>query len=259
MTAAALLVHAVVRAGHELPPVPATTPAPAGAGRVPGDGGAPLPVRLVTEGGVAAVVSEAPDRVLPRRRDLLAHQDLLTGLAEHGPVLPMRFGTVAPDEALVRRQLAAEESGHLEWLRRVDGRVEINVKAMPATDALAVLVRQDPQIRRLRAAAARHPGYEASLRLGEAVATALRRRATDAGGDVVRHLGTLAHEVRPGPEVTGCALNASFLVGRDAAGEFVRAAAEAGAARRDEVDLRVAGPLPCYSFTGASPVTRAGV
>jgi hypothetical protein len=241
MTDGDLCVHAVVRAGHGL-----RTTAHA------------VPVRLVAEDGVAAVVSVAPERLLPR--DLLAHQDLLMDLAQDGPVLPMRFGTVAPDEAVVRRQLTAAREENLDCLRRVAGRVEINVKAMPATEALAALVRQDPAIQRLRATAARSPSYEASLRLGEAVAAAFQRRAARAGQDVVHELSRLAHEACPGPEVAGCAVNASFLVDRDAAEEFRRVALEAAAVRRDEVDLRVVGPLPCYSFTKAGhAAVRTGV
>lgn len=242
MTDGDLCVHAVVRAGHGLGTTAHT-----------------VPVRLVAEDGVAAVVSVAPERLLPRRRDLLAHQDLLMDLARHGPVLPMRFGTVAADEAIVRRQLTAAREENLDCLRRVAGRVEINVKAMPATEALAALVRQDPAIQRLRATAARSPSYEASLRLGEAVAGALQRRAARAGQDVVHELSRLAREACPGPEVAGCAVNASFLVDHDAAEEFRRVALEAAGVRRDEVDLRVVGPLPCYSFTKAgSAAARTG-
>lgn len=84
----------------------------------------------IEEGRVAAVVSQAPPKLRARRRDLLAHQELLLALSEHGPVLPMRFGMVAPDETVIRRQLADDEERHLAALESLAGRVEINVKAM---------------------------------------------------------------------------------------------------------------------------------
>jgi hypothetical protein len=210
-----------------------------------------MPLRVVAEGQVGAVVSDAPPKLRPRRRDLIAHQDVLSRLIGSGPVLPMRFGMVAPDEAMVREQLAAARDRHLTALEHVADRVEVNVKALSPSDALAGLVREDRAIQQLREAARRRPGYEANLRLGEAVAAALSRRATEAGRRAVLELTPLAHAVAVGPQVSGCVLNTSFLVDRAAAGPFRTAAEKFAAHHRDRVELRVAGPLPCYSFVAA--------
>ncbi|MGR8008170.1 GvpL/GvpF family gas vesicle protein [Streptomyces hypolithicus] len=236
---AGVYVYAVVRAG---------TPLPRGSSGV---GNPPAPLRTVRQGPVSAVVSDAPERLRARRRDLLAHQDLLMRLAEAGPVLPMRFGVVAPDEETVREQLAGAEVRHLAALEHLEGRFEVNVKALPAQKALAALVAEEPTIRKLREAVRRTPGYEASLRLGEAVAAALARRAADAGKRALRELTPLARAVADGPEVQGCALNVSFLVDRADHEKFSTTARRFGAAHRDHVELRLAGPLPCYSFVPA--------
>ncbi|MFE3548384.1 GvpL/GvpF family gas vesicle protein [Streptomyces kronopolitis] len=234
-------VYGIVRAGH---PVPA---APVGVGDPPGT------VGTVVEGRLAAVVSPAPPQLRARRRDLLAHQELLLALAEDGPVLPMRFGMVAPDEAVIRRQLSEAEDRHLAALDGVAGRVEINVKALQADEALPALVRDDAAIRRLRDAVRRRPSYEANVRLGEAVATALARRAAEAGREIVRELSSTAHAVCAGPEVPGCQVNVSFLVDRGDSAGFVAAAEHLARLRQDRVVLRVAGPLPCYSFLEPLP------
>ncbi|MFE8972172.1 GvpL/GvpF family gas vesicle protein [Streptomyces cyaneofuscatus] len=239
-----LYVYAVVRAG---------TPLPRKSGGV---GSPPAPLRTVGAGPVAAVTSAAPVPLRPRRRDLLAHQDLLTQLAVSGPVLPMRFGMVAPDEDALRAQLAAAEAGHLAALDRVAGHVEMNVKALPAHDSLAALVAGEATVRRLREAARRRPGYEADVRLGEAVASALARRAGEAGRRALRDLAPMARATAGGPEVPGCALNVSFLVAQADSDRFRATAERFAAAHRDHVDLRIAGPLPCYSFVGAG--TGAG-
>ncbi|WP_299531603.1 GvpL/GvpF family gas vesicle protein [uncultured Streptomyces sp.] len=211
-------------------------------------GGAGSPARTVGAGKVRAVVSDAPASLRARRRDLLAHQELLMRLAENGPVLPMRFGMVATDERAVSERLAADERACLTTLKELADRVEVNVKAFPAQDSLASLLADDARIRRLREEVRRRPGYEASVRLGEAVATALARRATEAGRDIARELAGLARSTVPGPEVHGCVLNASFLVDRDVLPEFLDTARRHAGARGEHVDLRIAGPLPCYSF-----------
>ncbi|MEW1627784.1 GvpL/GvpF family gas vesicle protein [Streptomyces sp. NPDC089173] len=234
-----LYVYAVVRAGTPLPR------------KTGGVGSPPAPLRTIGAGPVNAVVSGAPAQLRARRRDLLAHQELLTRLAESGPVLPMRFGMIAPDETALCAQLAAAEAGHLAALDRVEGHVEMNVKALPAHDALAALVAGDATVRRLRDATRRRPGYEASVRLGEAVASALARRAAEAGRRALRELAPMARATAGGPEVPGCALNVSFLVSQADQDRFRTAAEQFAAAHRDHVELRVAGPLPCYSFVEA--------
>lgn len=227
-----------------------TTAVPTG---LSGVGTPPARLTSIGRGAVRAVVSEAPERLRARRRDLLAHQDLLVRLAEIDSVLPMRFGMVATGEQTVLQQLAAMERACLEALEQLAGRVEINLKAFPAQDSLAAVVAEDPQVRRFRQDARRAPGYEASVRLGEAVAKALARRAAEAGEQILSELAPLAHAVSRGPGVHECALNVSFLVDRTREAEFRTTARRLADARPDRVDLRISGPLPCYSFVATGP------
>lgn len=234
-------VYGIVRAGHQLP--------------LGQDGVGPGPhhVRGVPAGCLTAVVSDSPEGLRARRRDLMAHQEMLLALASGGPVIPMRFGVVAPDEATLGRQLTADEPQHVATLERIGDRVEMNVKALPVENALEALLREDANLRKLRAEARRRPGYETNLRLGEAIATALTRRAAAAAARALEELGRLADEVAHGPEVEGCTLNASFLVPRSRSTLFRERAEAFAAGHRDRVELRLTGPLPCYSFV--TPVT----
>ncbi|MEV7140158.1 GvpL/GvpF family gas vesicle protein [Streptomyces tauricus] len=234
------------------------------AGPLPADargvGSPAAPLRLIRRRRVAAVVSEAPPALRARRRDLLAHQELLLRLSEQGPVLPMRFGMIAADEETVLARLAVQEAEHLAALEHLSDGVEINVKALPAQHALARLVAEDKQVRRLRDEVRRRPGYEASLRLGQAVAAALESRAAEAGRRALGELAPRARAVTSGPEVQGCVLNTSFLVGRGDSEAFRKAAERFAHTHRDRVELRLSGPLPCYSFVAAEgiPVHAAG-
>jgi hypothetical protein len=241
VTGTDLYLYGIVRTGHRLPE------GLAGVGRPPET------LRLLTSGDVTAVVSAAPHGLRARRRDLLAHQDLLLALADDGPVLPMRFGCVAPDRETVREQLSAAGESHLRALDQVAGRHELNVKASVAEEGMAALIREDPRLRRLRDAVRRSPGYEASLRLGEAVATGLERRARQAAAQVVDDLSAHAVVTVDGPEGGDYVRNTSFLVDVDAGPSF-RAAAERLANRHTEaLRLRITGPLPCYSFVPTEP------
>ncbi|GGY44736.1 GvpL/GvpF family gas vesicle protein [Streptomyces djakartensis] len=245
MTAAGTYVYGIVACGH---------PVPSGLRGV----GMPQAVpEVLTVGATAAVVSAAPVPLRARRRDLLAHQEVLLALALDGPVLPMRFGMVAPDADAVREQLEAGQERNLRALDRLAGRVEMNVKALPATGALAALVAEEPRVRQLREAAHRRPGYEANVRLGEAVVRTLERRAADAAQEIQPELAALAGACSTGPHVDGTVLNLSFLVAREQVVEFRAAVDRLSARYRDRVELRVAGPLPCYSFAAEPEVAAA--
>ncbi|MFC8225290.1 GvpL/GvpF family gas vesicle protein [Streptomyces sp. NPDC057287] len=216
-----------------------------------GVGGPPAALRIVRDGQVSAVVSDAPPQLRARRRDLMAHQDVLLRLSDSGPVLPMRFGAIAPDEDSVRAQLAGSQAEHVAALSYLDGGVEINLKALPAHDSLAAVIAEEKNVRRLREAVRRRPDYEANVRLGEAVATALARRAAEAGRKILHKLTPMARAVSAGPEVQGCALNVSFLVDRSASDTFRATVQRFADTHRQHVELRVAGPLPCYSFVAS--------
>lgn len=214
-------------------------------------------VSVVDRDGLAAVVSPVSGRPRARRRDLSAHQDVLRVLADHGAVLPMRFGMIAPDAETVLAGLDAARPAHLAALERLDGKAEWNLKGAPVPDALPDLLREDASLRALRESTRRRPGYEANVRLGEAVAAGLRRRAEQAAADVVARLRPLAAEFSEGRDIAGGALNASFLVPHIDATAFRRAVDALADRHRGRITLTLTGPLPCYSFVPADPVPTA--
>ncbi|WP_406486304.1 GvpL/GvpF family gas vesicle protein [Streptomyces sp. NBC_01563] len=112
---------------------PCLRPLPRNAGGV---GTPSAPLRTVRHGQVAAVVSEAPPKLCARRRDVLAHQGLLLRLSDEGPVLPMRFGMVTPDEETVRGQLVVGETGHVAALDCLsDAVLSVNAATAATSDA----------------------------------------------------------------------------------------------------------------------------
>ncbi|WP_103502776.1 MULTISPECIES: GvpL/GvpF family gas vesicle protein [Streptomyces] len=239
-----IYTYGIVRTGHRLP------------SEATGVGNPPERLRALSEGPLTIIVSRAPGGLLARRRDLLAHQETLLALASEGPVIPMRFGSVAPDEDTLRRRLTESPEEKHDALKRLDGRVEMNLKALVVEDSLPTLVREDARIRRLHQESRSRPGYESSLRLGQAVAEGLARRATQAAARTVEQVRALAEAMSPGPEVEGCVLNMSFLLPREREGAFRTAVDRFVAEYRGQAELRLSGPLPCFSFTDPPPRAR---
>ncbi|GGZ67267.1 GvpL/GvpF family gas vesicle protein [Streptomyces echinoruber] len=225
-----------------------------------GVGDPPRPVRILKEGELAAIVSDAPENLRPKRKDLLAHQSVLSEAGAGGCVLPMRFGSIADDDGAVTRVLAERAEHYRERLRALDGRVEYNVKANHVEEAvLHRVMAEDPEIR-AQAEANRQAGggsYEDKLRLGEMVAHAVQAKEAEDAAALRRALESAAEAVSVGPESTGWLANVSYLVARESAESFLSAVEQA---RKDmpHLEIRVNGPLPPYSFVEPGPAEPAG-
>ncbi|MET9560055.1 GvpL/GvpF family gas vesicle protein [Streptomyces tauricus] len=214
-----------------------------------------MPVRVIKEGDLAAVVSDAPEGLRPKRRDLLAHQNVLAEAGAGGPVLPMRFGSVSTDDAAVAGVLAERADHFKERLDALAGKVEYNVKATHDEEAvLHRVMSENPEVRALTEAnrSAGGGNYDDKLRLGEMVVAAVKNREVEDAAEIQRALEPAAVSVSVGPESTGWLANLSFLVARDSAETFIEAVEEVRKAH-PHLDLRVHGPLPPYSFVEPGP------
>ncbi|MGW3510454.1 GvpL/GvpF family gas vesicle protein [Streptomyces sp. NPDC000994] len=225
-----------------------------------GVGDPPRPVRILKQDGLAAIASEAPEGLRPKRRDLLAHQNVLNEAGAGGSVLPMRFGSLAPDDDAVTQVLAERAEHYLERLTALDGRVEYNVKASHDQEAVLHRVMAENAEMRALAEANRQAGggsYDDRLRLGQMIAQAVQGREAEDAAELQSLLEPAAEAVSVGPESTGWLANLSFLVPRDSAEEFLAAVEEARKSS-PHLELRVNGPLPPYGFVEPGPAEPAG-
>jgi len=225
-----------------------------------GVGDPPCPVRLLKEGELVAIVSDAPEGLRPKRRDLLAHQSVLSEAGAGGCVLPMRFGSLAQDDDAVMQVLGERAEHYLERLRSLEGRDEYNVKANHDQESvLQLVIAENPELRSLAEANRQAGGgsHEDKLRLGEMVAAAVQRRETVDAEELQGLLEPTAEAINKGPESTGWLANVSFLVNRDSAEEFL-AAVEELRRSHPHLEVRMNGPLPPYSFVEPGPAEPAG-
>lgn len=158
-------------------------------------------LRLVRQDGLAAVVSDAPENLRAKRRDVEAHERVLDTLLAAGTVLPMRFGTVAADDDAVKAELASEAKRYTRLLRRLGGKVEVNVKAVHREEAvLRELLLGDRELRK-RSEALRASGggsQQDQVAFGQQVSAALdARRSQDADRVVAELRPRVGREARP--------------------------------------------------------------
>jgi hypothetical protein len=103
---------------------------------VNGVGDPPSPLRTVNAGSLTAVVSDAPEDLRPKRRDLTAHQEVQNQLMMDGTVLPLRFGLTAPDDDAVRTVLEERAAEYTERLRALADCAEYHLKVKQDEEAL---------------------------------------------------------------------------------------------------------------------------
>lgn len=231
--------------------------------RQPFSGGAPFqatgiegqPVRVISEGDLAAIVSDSPseqyDVTLP---NVQAHEGVVEEAMRRTDVLPVSFGTVATSDQDVQERLlrAGAKDIHAQ-LQHVAGRVEMGVKALWEQPALfAQIAANDPAIQQLRdqiAGSTVEETYDARIELGELTDAAIQaQRAQDAAA-ILDILSPLAVDTRTNNIVSDMMIvNASFLVERSQASSFAQAVETLGQANQGKITIQSSGPLPPYNF-----------
>jgi hypothetical protein len=228
-----------------------------------------LALDTVEHDGVCALVSqvgEGESRL--RRESALAHTDTLQAVFDHGPVLPVRFGTVLADGDALQQTLLAPRATVLRGrLEALDGLAEMQVKARYLEEPLLrSIVEGDP---RLTHAAARIHSLPAEathferINLGEAI-----HEEVDARRQIDSH--RLVEELRPvavavsvrEPRHERAVLNAAFLVARERLGAFDAEVERLSEERARMMRFRLIGPMPAHSFaegtwTDAGPAESA--
>lgn len=239
---AAVLVYGVV--GAHPPAVPEDAVGPDGAA-----------LRQVMFHDLAAVVGGVMPGWRPGREDLVRYSSIVDGLAQHGPVVPVQFGSLLADEQeVVDRVLAPEAERLSALLEELAGKVQVQIRARYVEEAvLAEVVAADPEVRDLRERTKDLPdevGHADRIRLGELAAHAVAERAAEDADtvlDVVRPHVT-AEIIRPvgGLDV----LDVVALVEAEELHVLEDALEALAEAAHDRMRIRLVGPTAPYDFVG---------
>jgi len=219
------------------------------------------PVTLVHDGDVAAIASSVrldefgeaaiednlrdPAWLADKAR---AHDAVLAAAVGHATVLPFRFGAIYRNEDHVL-ELLRERVDFASSLRRLEGSVELGVKAFVDAGALADRLAAgragDEDVSAGRAYMRRK---QEARELDEAVDRLLAERAQESHD----RLAAAAREARVNPLQPGdrrMILNGAYLVASDAQARFRDELADvARAHEQDAIEYELNGPWPPYNF-----------
>jgi len=193
---------------------------------------ADAPVERVVVGEIEAIVTRHDDTAAfePSEETIVRHDAVCSALMAETPVAPSRFGSAFTDEAGIRSQLESRGDEFAAVLARLEGRVELGVRAVRKASL--------PGPPRTPSSGTEY----LSARLAE------RQAALAAATEIDDRLAALAAaRTSRMLETPGVLLSGSYLVERDAVDTF-RAAVAALDRERADVTLVCTGPWPPYSF-----------
>jgi hypothetical protein len=221
------------------------------------------PVRVVRHGDLAALISPAPPAGYPATQpNVVAHELVIEEAMRICPVLPMRFGVVAPNPRAVRDSFFRPRLVELRrLLARVAGKVELGLKVYwPEQLVFQEIVAENAELRALRDSLRSRPAKQTTaerVRLGQMVeADLLAKRERDAER-ILAALQPLAGDLELG-KITAemMVLNAAFLVDLERQGEFDEAMTKLHRQLGRRLIFKYLGPLPPYSFVNITLEVR---
>ncbi|MFI9785061.1 GvpL/GvpF family gas vesicle protein [Kitasatospora sp. NPDC051984] len=215
-----------------------------------GVGDPPSQLRTVAGGPLSAVVSDAPESLRPKRRDLAAHQAVQERLMADGTVLPLRFGFTAPDDDAVRSALEERREEYVQRLAALEGCAEYHLKAAIDEEALLrQILAESAEARQLNDdIKAGDTNPDLPLALGELVVNEVQARHQALAAGVIEALRPHTRRERASEPTGSDFLNISFLVDQEHQEKFLTAEKGLADELGEEFDFRMHGPLPAYSF-----------
>ena len=189
-------------------------------------------VRALSDGRLAAVVSEAPGgKLRPERRRLAAHHETLKRLRQEFDVLPVAFGLVADSPAAAREILIRNREAFLGQLRRVAGKVEMGLRVRwDVPNIFEYFVETQSELRELRDQLyrGRQPTKDEMIELGRMFDRLLSEERAECTRIVAQVLRTRSCEVKQNkPRDEQEVMNLAFLIGEQGLKEFEEGVVEA--------------------------------
>jgi hypothetical protein len=212
-------------------------------------------VRTVEGAGLAALVSDVGvDWHAASRKDVAAHDRVLSELMRGLTVVPMRFGIVLASDAAVRERLLQRHADELTALiDRLDGCEQMSVKAYYEEEGLlrAVLARR-PDLKERADELEDRPVAQTQGRriaLGQAVASAVEEQRELDVRSLVEPLSALVEELQVEPGASDRHLaTVQLLVRREGRAGLDAAVTRLAHDHERRIALRYVGPIPPYSF-----------
>ena len=219
-----------------------------------GIGGRGNELHTVCFNDIAAVVSDSPIKKYPvSRENLIPHEHAIEEVMKTHTVLPVRFCTIAEDEAKVKRILEKEYDKFKNLLKGIQGKRELGLKVVLKEDVIYKdILEKYKDIKVLKEKIATLPSektYFQRAKIGEMVEAALEKEKEIYREDILETLSPLALEVKTNNTYgERMIVNSAFLVEKHKEAEFDQRVQELDATYGDKMKFKYVGTLPPFNF-----------
>jgi hypothetical protein len=218
------------------------------------DGGR-APVHTLLVDSMGAVVSDfsPKERLLPLRKNLEPHNQVLREVMRSTTVVPMTFGHVARSEEDIKKMLRRHRAAIGAQLDRVAGTVEMGLKVKWDVDSIYdYIVGVDPELAALRDQVfgrSSAPTANEKMELGKLFENRLNREREEQTEKVIELFKGHVRESRSSPpKDEKMVMDLSFLVDRDAQKAFEERVYEVAGAFPAEYVFDYSGPWAPFHF-----------
>jgi hypothetical protein len=215
-------------------------------------------VYVITHRDLAAVVSDSPilDHQALKRADavsyLVVHERVIEAVMRTTPVLPVKFGTVLPDEDRVHHLLEQGEGLFRSALEKFDDQVQMEVVLLWNLNEIFEQIGQEEAIFQLKTCLATNPPEDmmtGRIVLGQMVHASLEKHRAILRDRLLLGLqGITLDWVTNVPMDDSMAVNVALLVHKTNCEELDRCLDYLDKEFEGRFHLRCIGPLPPYSF-----------
>ena len=188
------------------------------------------------------------------RRNMLVHTEVTEVVMKEHTLLPVRFGSIMPNEEAIKQDLLESRYSELDdLLVKMDNQIEMGVKSFWYEEKLfkEILEENDP-IRSLRdslVGKSAEESYRERMRLGEMIEVSIDRKRAVESESILSSLRPLASDINLQDIIVDrMVLNAAFLIDRNYESQFDEAVKSLDESHSDRMIFKYVGPAPPYNF-----------
>lgn len=214
------------------------------------------PVRVVSNGKFAAVVSEEPVKKYPLVRDyLMAHQRVNEVVMQTHQVLPVRFGTMTDsEEKIINEVLLPKRDEFRALMAEISGKEEcgLRVRWKDLDKVFREIGETDEKIIEKKRAILSLPESQRRtemIDIGHLVQSAVQERNASMARTLMARLSPLAVEAKENKTLgDAMVLNAAFLVEKEKQEAFDEVVDRFDADYGTDLQFKYVGPVPPFNF-----------
>ena len=208
-------------------------------------------IEIVAGRSVSALVSETKCKKMSlNKENITAHDAVLKeAMIVYGGILPVSFGTIVAGTELKKELLLPKDKDLLKMLKKVEGKVEVNVKGF-WSDFKALIRRlreNDPVVSSLELP--EHPTYFETVEIGKALEGALDRQRDEYRKELTKSVKNSADDIKEKPLIADKMIfNLALLIDGDSEKKLQKKIKEFKQRHAEELMVWYSGPVPPFHF-----------